>query len=105
MVSAPGLGLAAVPVFDCTQHGIPLVTLHLPAMHGTETGPGKGPQVLCRLHQPVADGSGVHLEATRGGADASYQSASHELTSHVGYLSLSTADDPSGDQFVKRSLV
>jgi hypothetical protein len=46
MVSAPGLGLAAVPVFDRTQHGIPLVTLHLPAMHGTETGPGKGPQVL-----------------------------------------------------------
>jgi hypothetical protein len=88
MVSAPGLGLAAVPAFDRTQHGIPRVTLHLPAMHGTETGPGKGPQVLCRLHQPVEDGSGVHLEAPRGGADASYQTASHELTCSCRLLAL-----------------
>jgi hypothetical protein len=35
----------------------------------------------------------------------SYHSASHELPSHVGCSSLSTADEPSGDQCVKRSLV
>ena len=65
-----GLVLAEVAVFDCPQHGVELIEVHLLDVHLAQEIGGKGPQVLRRFHQPVQDRLRVDLEHPRRGPNA-----------------------------------
>ena len=51
-----GLSLPALPVLDCTEQGEEFIQLHVPDPHIVQDMERKGPQLVCRLHQPLQQG-------------------------------------------------
>src|SRR5262249_24843792 len=62
--------LAHCALLQRTEHGIEFIELHLREVQVVQEILRKGPELLCRLHQPVQHGVWIDLEHPRGAADA-----------------------------------
>jgi hypothetical protein len=75
-----GLSLAALTIFDGTEHGVERVQVQRSDVHITEEGARKGLQRLGRFHQPPQHRVRGHLKPAGGGT---YDSALRQARPHV----------------------